>query len=87
MGLMVGPHVAAADALDVQRKRLAVVTTEWRYHSHAWHMAERFLVGYPVNGHWYRPPLDVVGAYVDQKPENDLSRKRSEECRDAAVRW
>ena len=79
MGLMVGPHVAAADALDVQRKRLAVVTTEWRYHSHAWHMAERFLVGYPVNGRWHRPPLDVVAAYVDQKPENDLSRKRSEE--------
>ena len=78
-GLIVGPHVAAANGLAAQRKRLAVVTTEWRYHSHAWHMAERFLVGYPVNGHWYRPPLDVVGAYVDQKPENDLSRKRSEE--------
>ena len=29
-------------------KRLAVVTTEWRSHSHAWHMAERFLNGYPV---------------------------------------
>ena len=42
-------------------------------------MAERFLVGYPVNGRWHRPPLDVVAAYVDQKPENDLSRKRSEE--------
>jgi hypothetical protein len=21
---------------------------EWRFHSHAWHMGERFLVGYPV---------------------------------------
>ena len=42
-------------------------------------MAERFLVGYPINGHWHRPPLDVVAAYVDQKPDNDLSRKRSEE--------
>ena len=78
-GLIVGPHVAAADAVAVQRKRLAVVTTEWRYHSHAWHMAERFLVGYPMNGRWHRPRLDVVAAYVDQKPENDLSRKRSEE--------
>ena len=78
-GLIVGPHVAAADAVVAHRKRLAVVTTEWRYHSHAWHMAERFLVGYPMNGRWHRPPLDVVAAYVDQKPENDLSRKRSEE--------
>ncbi len=25
------------------RKKLAIVTTEWRYHSHAWHMGERFL--------------------------------------------
>lgn len=31
-----------------RRLRLAVLTTEWRYHSHAWHMAERFLAGYPT---------------------------------------
>lgn len=61
------------------RKRLAIITTEWRYRSHAWHMGERFLVGYPRDGRWYRPPFDVVSAYVDQRPENDLSRQRSEE--------
>lgn len=61
------------------RKRLAVITTEWRYHSHAWHMAERFLVGYPVRGQWHQPGLQVVSAYVDQFPDNDLSRKRSSE--------
>ena len=64
---------------SMPRKRLAVVTTEWRYHSHAWHMAERFLVGYPIDGHWHRPPIDVVSAHVDQQPDNDLSRQRSEE--------
>jgi hypothetical protein len=42
-------------------------------------MAERFLVGYPRQGGWHRPPLDVVSAYVDQFPEGDLSRGRSEE--------
>lgn len=78
-GLVMGPHLLAAENPTAQRKRLAVVTTEWRFHSHAWHMAERFLVGYPVGSHWHRPPFDVVAAYVDQKPENDLSRKRSEE--------
>ncbi len=62
-----------------KRKRLAIVTTEWRYHSHAWHMGERFLVGYPINGRWHKPPLDVVAVYVDQHPENDLSRKRADE--------
>jgi len=61
------------------KKRLAVVTTEWRYHSHAWHMAERFLVGYPIRGLWHEPPLEVVSAYVDQKPENELSASRSKE--------
>src|SRR5579864_2544602 len=53
--------------------RMAVVTTEWRYHSHAWHMAERFLAGYPIDGKWHRPELEVVSAYVDQVPEGDLS--------------
>lgn len=61
------------------RKRLAVVTTEWRYRSHAWHMAERFLAGYPVEGRWHRPPFEVVSAYVDQFPKGDLARQRSEE--------
>ena len=49
------------------------------FRSHAWHMGERFLVGYPVEGQWHRPPLEVVSAYVDQTPANDLSRKRAEE--------
>ena len=60
-------------------KRLAIVTTEWRSHSHAWHMAERFLNGYPVKGRWHRPPLEVVSTYVDQTPEKDLSRDRAKE--------
>ncbi len=78
-GAVLGPQVISGESAALQRKRLAVVTTEWRYHSHAWHMAERFLVGYPINGQWHRPPLDVVAAYVDQTPDNDLSRKRSAE--------
>ena len=66
-------------ATDPPRKKLAVITTEWRFHSHAWHMAERFLTGYPINGQWHRPPFDVVSAYVDQFPKNDLSRDREGE--------
>jgi hypothetical protein len=68
----------AADA-DAQPRKLAVVTTEWRYRSHAWHMAERFLAGYPRDGRWHRPPFRVVSAYVDQFPESDLSRQRAAE--------
>lgn len=74
---LAGP--ALLNAQQPARKKLAVITTVWRNRSHAWHMAERFLVGYPKEGKWYRPPLDVVSAYVDQQPEGDLSKKRSEE--------
>jgi hypothetical protein len=78
-GVVGSTRATAAGPLPGPRKRLAVITTEWRARSHAWHMAERFLVGYPINGRWHRPPLDVVAAYVDQFPRNDLSRKRSAE--------
>lgn len=61
------------------RKRLAVVTTSWRYRTHAWHMAERFLAGYPLRGRWHRPNIEVVSAYVDQRPDDDLSPGRAKE--------
>jgi hypothetical protein len=78
----VGAGLAAAPLAfpkDIPRKRLAVITTEWRNRSHAWHMATRFLVGYPINGKWHHPPFDVVSAYVDQFPAGDLARRRSKE--------
>src|ERR671938_216225 len=78
-GLAAAPLAATARPPDGPHKKLAVVTTEWRVGAHAWHMAERFLVGYPVRGRWHRPPLDVVSAYVDQTPEGDLSRRRARE--------
>lgn len=74
-----GRLLCAADPVRSARKKLAVVTTVWTYRSHAWHMAERFLHGYPRQGKWHRPPFEVVAAYVDQKPEGDLSKGRSEE--------
>lgn len=78
-GVVGAPFAAAAEPAAGKRKKMAIITTEWRFRSHAWHMGERFLVGYPVNGKWHRPPLDVVSVYVDQTPANDLSRKRAEE--------
>jgi len=78
-GLFAAPLWSAEPAAAARPKRLAVVTTLWNYHSHAWHMAERFLVGYPREGKWHRPPLEIVSAYVDQRPKDDLSGKRAEE--------
>ena len=74
-----GQLATAIEPVAATRKRLAVLTTEWKYHTHAWHMPERFLHGYPIKGKWHRPPLDVVSAYVDQHPDGDLSRSRAEE--------
>jgi hypothetical protein len=80
MSLLTWPVLAAAETPPpANRKKLAVVTTLWNYRSHAWHMAERFLVGYPLQGKWHHPPFEVVSAYVDQKPEGDLSHKRAAE--------
>src|SRR5882672_8773674 len=68
-----------ADAVKQPRKRLAIVTTVWTYLSHAQHMGDRFLVGYPWNGRWHKPPMDVVSLYVDQKPAGDQSGERARE--------
>src|SRR4051794_12697067 len=78
-GFALTPLARAADPAKGAKKRLAVVTTLWNYRSHAWHMAERFLGGYPIKGKWHHPPFEVVSAYVDQKPEGDLSAKRAVE--------
>ncbi len=60
-------------------KRIAVITTIYRYLSHAQHFADRFLVGYPREGRWHRPNMKVVSLYVDQKPEGDQSENRARE--------
>ena len=69
------PALAAAP----HPKRVAIITTVWTYLSHAQHMGDRFLVGYPRHGKWHKPPLQVVSLYVDQKPQGDLSAQRAAE--------
>ena len=60
------------------RKKLALVTTIWGWRNHANHMGERFLNGYPCNGQWHRPEMDIAGVYVEQTPEGDLSQMRAQ---------
>ena len=70
----------ALPLLGQQRpKRLAVITTVYRYLSHGQHMGDRFLVGYPHNGEWHTPEIQVVSLYVDQRPAGDLSEQRAKE--------
>jgi hypothetical protein len=60
-------------------RRIAIVTTIYRYLSHAQHIGDRFLIGYPHEGQWHRPDMKVVSLYVDQKPEGDQSAERARE--------
>jgi hypothetical protein len=62
-----------------QTKRVAVVGTIYKYLSHVQHIADRFLVGYPVRGTWHHPDMKIVSLYIDQKPEGDLSQARAKE--------
>ncbi|HKD09545.1 MAG TPA: hypothetical protein VKB79_26805 [Bryobacteraceae bacterium] len=71
---------AAAPALaQTEPKRIAIITTIYRYLSHGQHIGDRFLIGYPFNGSWHKPDMKVVSLYVDQKPEGDLSQQRAHE--------
>jgi hypothetical protein len=73
----------AAAALPVlaqaQPKRIAIIATIFRLQSHAQHIGDRFIVGYPFEGEWHKPNTQVVALYVDQKPANDLSGARAKE--------
>jgi hypothetical protein len=77
----IGAAAAAgtAAAQQGQPKRIAIITTIYRYLSHGQHMGDRFLVGYPYDGEWHKPDMKVVSLYVDQKPEGDLSGERARE--------
>jgi hypothetical protein len=75
--------VAAAGLLasgaSPQPERLAIIATIYKYLSHAQHIGDRFLVGYPYAGAWHKPDMKVVSLYVDQKSEGDLSAARASE--------
>ena len=74
------PFVASsAPGAVPARKKIAIIATVWTYLSHAQHMGDRFLVGYPRHGRWHKPPIDVVSLYVDQRPKGDLSDQRASE--------
>ena len=76
---LVGASAGFAQTASSSRKRMAVVTTLWNYRSHAWHMAERFLHGYPKEGKWHRPPIDVVDALNMTAPGLLSERSREQD--------
>lgn len=76
--LLAGAAVAAGPlAADEGRGRpkVAVVLTWMTFRSHAHVILENFLMPYLFNGKLTDPGADVVGLYVDQFPEGDMSRE------------
>jgi hypothetical protein len=69
----------AAASPQSRPKRIAIIGTIYRLQSHAQHMGDRFMVGYPYAGAWHMPGMKVVSLYVDQKPQGDLSEARAKE--------
>ena len=55
------------------RPRIAAVTTIYRFRSHGQGIVDRFLDGYGWEGRHYRPAVDIVSLYVDQKPRETSS--------------
>ncbi len=77
LGILPTRQASPAPAARPGRKKLAIVATIWTYLSHAQHIGDRFLVGYPRDGKWHRPAIDVVSLYIDQKPAGDQSGERA----------
>jgi hypothetical protein len=46
--------------------RLSILGSVYRYQSNMQTLADRFLVGYPYDGEWHMPNVQVVSVYVDQ---------------------
>lgn len=72
---------AAARALDTSgaRKPIAVVASVYRPLSDAYHIAGRFIHGYRTDGSLHVPRHCVKSLFVEQRPENDLSRELARE--------
>ena len=59
------------------RLKIAAVVTEYSTNAHAQHIIDRFLWGYKWKGRHHHPAMDLVGIYVDQFGDGDLSRDRA----------
>src|SRR5713226_6385277 len=74
IGFRARPPIPSRD----NRRPIATLTTVYRPMSHAYHIAGRFIRGYPRDSRFHVPKHYVRSLYVDQKPDNDLSREEAQ---------
>ncbi|HVY68885.1 MAG TPA: hypothetical protein VHH73_03105 [Verrucomicrobiae bacterium] len=76
VGLAPGPALRVT-AASSRRKKVAILGTVVRKHSHAQHFIDRFLEGYGWEGGHHWPDMEV-SLYIDQFPPEDLARERAQ---------
>lgn len=69
--------LAASAAPAPARKKVALIGTVVKLHSHAQHFLDRLALGYAWGGQWQPPQVDLVSLYVDQFPAGDMARSRA----------
>lgn len=77
--LQLGQHLAPPAGLAApepaagvtDKPKLCIIATVWYYLSHAQHEGDRFNHGWPMNGKWHHPEVELVSVYVDQKPGDE----------------
>jgi hypothetical protein len=79
-GLLAAPAVRVWGSTPRRAARppVALIGTVDHKHSHAQHFLDRLIRGYAWQGGWRTPDVELVSFYIDQFPENDLARARSE---------
>lgn len=80
------PQIAPASPVPVkkpvgERKKMAGIVTEYRHNSHADVILSRLFLTDTLDGKGNVSPLELVSLYTDQVPQNDTSRKFSEQYR------
>ena len=71
-------RLAAAETIasTQPRRKIAFLGTAFYRHSHAQHILDRFAMGYAMGGKWHSPRVDIASIYVDQVPDNDISKQQ-----------
>lgn len=75
------PVLSAQPESRVTRKKIAFLGTVVRTHSHAQHFLDRLALGYGWRGGWQEPRLEIASLFIDQFPDNDLTRGRADRYR------
>jgi hypothetical protein len=79
MAPVVPAAAAAAESAEPEQQeqqrpkpRLCIVCTVWYYLTHAQHEGDRFNHGWPMNGKWHDPEVELVSVYCDQKDQTEV---------------